>query len=146
MREKSCGAVIYKKEAQGYVYLIEHMSLGHISLPKGHMEKDETEEETALREIFEETGLRVILYPSFRQIISYAPYKDHPEIIKDVLFFLAETKQTEIPCDKHDNEVIFSEFLPFADAYQKLTYATDKTVLKKAAEFLKDMSLSEWMN
>ena len=57
--EKSCGAVVYKIRYGRVYFLVEHMKLGHISIPKGHMEGDETEEETAVREIREETSLEV---------------------------------------------------------------------------------------
>ena len=47
-REKSCGAVIFKKSEDGKIlYLIEKMGLGHNSMCKGHVEKDETEHQTA---------------------------------------------------------------------------------------------------
>ena len=51
--EQSYGAVVFK----GNKILIEHMVQGHISIPKGHVEGDETPSQTAIREIKEETGL-----------------------------------------------------------------------------------------
>lgn len=47
-------------------FLVEHMIQGHTSIPKGHVEGDETEEETAVREIREETGLKVKLDTAFQ--------------------------------------------------------------------------------
>ena len=44
--EKSCGAVVYTIEDGQLLFLAEHMRLGHISIPKGHVEGNETEEET----------------------------------------------------------------------------------------------------
>ena len=141
LKEKSCGAIVYKKTKNGYVYLIEHMSLGHVSLPKGHVNYHEKEEETAKREINEETGLNVRIDTSFKEIISYSPYVDQPEIIKDVIFFLGERIEDKSPIDLHDNEVNQSEFLSFEKAYDLLTYETDKNVLKKAAKYLNDPRL-----
>ena len=60
-REKSCGAVVYRMEERERQYLLEHMVQGHTSIPKGHVEGKETEEETAVREIREETNLKVKL-------------------------------------------------------------------------------------
>ena len=57
--EKSCGAVVYKIENGVLYFLTEHMVQGHLSIPKGHVEGNETEEETARREILEESGLQV---------------------------------------------------------------------------------------
>ncbi len=63
------------------------MTHGHISLPKGHVEANETEEETALREIKEEPNLDVELDTGFRHVVSYAPYEG---CVKDVVFFAAK--------------------------------------------------------
>ena len=54
-REKSCGCIIINKNK---VLLIKQTK-GHWGFPKGHVEKDETEIETAIREVKEETGLDV---------------------------------------------------------------------------------------
>ena len=59
--EKSCGAVLYQRRNGQLRYLIARSSSGHISFSKGHMEEDETEWETAVREIREETGIKVSL-------------------------------------------------------------------------------------
>ena len=58
--EKSCGAVVFRKEAGWNVLLIRHIKGRHISFPKGHVEQGETESKTAEREVFEETGLEVV--------------------------------------------------------------------------------------
>ena len=56
--EKSCGAVVLRKnQGRLQVLLIKHINGGHWAFPKGHVERGETEEQTALREIKEETGL-----------------------------------------------------------------------------------------
>ena len=55
--EKSCGAIVYTIENGEIKYLIVEEASGSHSFPKGHMENEETEEETALREIREETNL-----------------------------------------------------------------------------------------
>lgn len=53
LTEKSCGAVIYKKDGKFTHYLIVKYSAGHWSMVKGHVEKNETEKQTAIREIKE---------------------------------------------------------------------------------------------
>ena len=108
------------------------MVLGHISLPKGHIEKGETEEECAIREIKEETGLDVILDTSFRETISYSPAKD---VMKDVTFFTALINSDKIFPQKE--EVNHIEFLPYEEADKILTYQTDRDVLYKADKYLK---------
>lgn len=74
--EKSCGAVIYTVQNGTRFYLVEQMQKGHVSLCKGHVEKDETELQTAEREIREETGLDVEFVEGFRKTIAYSPGTD----------------------------------------------------------------------
>ena len=70
IREKSCGALVYrKKQDRLELLLIRHKNGGHWSFPKGHVETGETEPQTALREIKEETGLDVGLCEGFRQSV-----------------------------------------------------------------------------
>lgn len=88
INEKSCGAVVYRIGERGLFFLVEHMVQGHVSIPKGHVEGNETEEETAIREIREETGLEVRLDTVFRHDVYYSPGEG---IRKQVIFFAAET-------------------------------------------------------
>lgn len=61
-KEKSCGAVVYKIINDQRYYLVEKMNLGHASIPKGHVEPtDKNDEDTARREIKEETSLNVTI-------------------------------------------------------------------------------------
>lgn len=69
----SCGVIPYRMEQDGPRYLLCHQrGSGSWSFPKGHMEPQETEEETALRELKEETGLEAKLCPGFRTVQEYA--------------------------------------------------------------------------
>ncbi|MBQ9251414.1 MAG: NUDIX domain-containing protein [Clostridia bacterium] len=129
--EKSCGAVVYKLEGTSPLFLIEHMALGHTSIPKGHVEGNETEEETALREIREETNLEVDLDTGFRHTISYSPFEG---IHKDVVFFIARAK-TDLLINQ-ESEVSALEWLPFDDAVAAMTYDTDKETLQAARKYL----------
>lgn len=138
MREKSCGAVVYCRDAKGNIlYLVEHMNLGHTSLCKGHVEQGETEVQTAQREIAEETGLHPQIDAGFSHAIAYAPYKDRPEIMKDVIFFVGKVEAPEKCEDDHDSEVSSSEWLPFEKALESLTHESDKEVLKDANKYIK---------
>ena len=70
LHEKSCGAIVYRKShGNTEILLIKHVNSGHWSFPKGHVEGNETELETAQREIKEETGIDVILDPTFRETV-----------------------------------------------------------------------------
>lgn len=76
-----------KPENGREILLIRHVNGGHWAFPKGHMEGNETESETALREIREETGLTVTLDTGFRAVVTYSP---KPDVMKDVIYFAAE--------------------------------------------------------
>ena len=131
-QEKSCGAVVYKREKERVFFLIEHMALGHVSIPKGHVEEGETETQTALREIKEETNLDVSLDAGFRNVITYSPY---PGVIKDVVFFVAEAVSDELI--NQECEVSGLEWLSYEDAQKVLTFESDRDTLRKAREYLR---------
>jgi len=92
MREKSCGAIVYTYVNGERLYLVEQMLGGHWGVPKGHVEANENEKETALREIKEEVGLDVIIDCGFRTINTYSP-KDG--VIKEVVYFVAFSKSMD---------------------------------------------------
>ena len=90
LHEKSCGAIVYRKyHGNLEILLIKHVNSGHWSFPKGHVEAGETEVETALREIKEETGIDVIIDPTFRETVTYNPRKDSQKV---VVYFIAKAK------------------------------------------------------
>ena len=64
--EKSCGAVVYCQEENDIKYLLVCERSGFWVFPKGHMEEGESEHETALREVKEETGLDVMFVDDFQ--------------------------------------------------------------------------------
>ena len=74
--EKSCGAIVYTIENMEIKYLLVEEMSGFHSFPKGHMEGEETEEETALREITVEK-------PGFTKQVVYflAEYSDETPIV-----------------------------------------------------------------
>ena len=130
-REKSCGAVIFCGENTSRNYLILTSTLGHTTLCKGHVEGEETERQTALREIMEETALTVDFVDGFRQVITYSP---KPGVTKDVVFFLARLSGGVLTCQVE--EVADARFLPFGQALSALTHPSDRDVLEKAHAFL----------
>ncbi len=129
--EKSCGAVVYRFQNNQLFFLVEHMRLGHTSIPKGHVEGNETEAETAIREIREETNLEVRLDTVFRHEICYSPAKDTE---KQVIFFAAEAVTGNMK--NQECEVSALEWLPYEQAIRAVTYDSDKDVLNHAAVYL----------
>ncbi len=129
--EKSCGAVIFAEQDGKRLYLVELMKKGHYSICKGHVEGDETEHETACREIMEECSLEVEFVDGFRETVEYSPHKGR---WKTGVFFLARAKGTDVKAQ--EEEVREISWLPFEEAVVTLTYDSDRNTLRKAEAFL----------
>lgn len=129
--EKSCGAVIFREEKGCREYLLLRSVGGHVTLCKGHVEENETEHETAIREIREETALCVEFVENFREVITYSP---KPEVMKDVVFFLARMTGGTLTCQPE--EVADAWFAPVNEALGAMTHLSDREVLQKAEDFL----------
>lgn len=133
-KEKSCGAVVYKKEGNKNIYLaVKSIRDGHWGFAKGHVEKGESETDTATREIMEETNINANLLDGFRIEKHYSPYKN---VEKEVVFFIANSSKYNIKIQ--EEEIEDYKFAPFNEVYGVLTYESDKDVLKKVDEFLKE--------
>ena len=132
IKSKCCGSIIFRKDNGIKYLLVKHGEGGHWDFPKGHMEEGETEEETALREICEETGLKVEIIEGFKESISYFDNINKED--KTVVFFLSTTDSSEI---KHiTDDVVDSIWLSYEKALDKITFDSAKELLKKAEEFL----------
>lgn len=132
--EKSCGAIVYRRShGNTEILLIKHVNSGHWSFPKGHVEGTETEVETALREIKEETGIDVIIDPSFRETVSYFPRKDTQKI---VVYFIGKAKNFEFT--PQEEEIAQIKWVDIGHATAILTYENDKTIVNKARMAIKN--------
>ena len=134
--EKSCGIVLFHLDE---FLVIQHSTEsneveGHWDFSKGHVEDNESELETATRELQEETGIddfRII--DNFRQRITYNVHKNNSAIPKEVIFFLAESSTKSIKLSsEHQNYL----WLNFDLAHDRLTYSNAKEVLVKAKTYL----------
>ena len=126
MQEKSCGVIVFYNDK---VLLIKH-NLGHIGFPKVHVEGMETEEETAIREVKEETNCDVEIIPGFREIITYSPKKN---ITKDVIFFIGKPLNKELSPQLAEVQKV--DFVNYKEALNLLTYQDEKDLLKKALQY-----------
>ena len=110
--------------------LIRHLNGGHWAFPKGHVEKGETEEQTALREILEETGLAVELDNRYRQVVSYSPKKD---VVKNVVYFVA-TASSDAATVAQEEEISQIVWVDMHNAADYVSFDNDKKVLLGAIE------------
>ena len=105
--EESAGGIVYKKTEKGFRFLVLKWrnSQNHVlyTIPKGHIENNETPIEAALREISEETGLQQRFFEVIKFIkkISFSFTARHlegnPTVDKDVHVFLVKYTGTFNP-------------------------------------------------
>ena len=134
-KEKSCGAVVYRLEqGKTMLLLLRHRHGGHWSFPKGHVEENETEEQTAIREVMEETGVAIKLLENFRHSVEYQP---KPGVKKQVVYFLGQTMQLEFV--RQVEEISEIAWSPIDDAYKLVTFKNDRTLIIKAKERIKEL-------
>lgn len=126
--EKSCGAVIIK---ENNILLIEQKS-GFYGFPKGHMEEFESEKETAIREVKEETNLDIEIFSDLRFPLSYFQKSD---MTKEVVYFLAQPINEEVKIQ--ESELSGYEWVNIDEVENKLTFDNMKEIWKLIKEEIK---------
>lgn len=133
--EKSCGAVVFTVVADQIKYLLAQSLEGVYGFPKGHVEQGETETETALREVFEETHIHVTLLDGFRSVTEYA-LPNKANTMKQVVYFLGEYTDQEIIHQKE--ELLGACLATYDEAIKMLRFEDSKRILTEANAFLLD--------
>jgi len=132
--ETSCGAIVYLKRSSEILYLLLHYEAGHWDFVKGNVEVNETEKETVVRELREETGITSAQFvDEFREKIEYYYRRQGKTVHKEVIFYLMETN-TEIVTISFEH--VGSLWLNYNQALEKLTFKNAKSLLKQANGFL----------
>ena len=127
-RETSCGALVVRKNGESYdLVLLRHRFGGHWSFPKGHVEAGENEQQTALREVREETGLTIRIMEGFRESVEYFP---KPGVKKQVVYFLGEALTETLV--RQEEEISEVKWTPMAEADSQVTFANDKRLIRLA--------------
>ncbi len=135
--EVSCGAIVYTMDAGEPLYAITYTQRGVYGFPQGHMIYGETEQETALREIREETGLNVTLNERFRTFNEYdIGIKDGPDKLKKVIYFLAEFHD-QTPCPEDTREIHHIQMMRYDEALQVLQFESARRVLTEADQYIR---------
>ncbi len=130
--EKSCGAVVYRNIGGMTRYLlIKNRRSSNWSFPKGHVEDGETLKQTARREVWEETGIHLEIFPGF---MSKSQYTIQNKIQKTVHIFTGTTKDEQTKIQKEEIEDYI--WLPYESAHKYLKFENDKQILTEANEFL----------
>ena len=132
--EKSCGAVVFTKSGGALRYVLIQQKKGVWGFPKGHVEAGETEKETALREIYEETQLRPRILEGFRMTEEY-PVLKKENTDKLVVYFCAEYSDQEIVPEP--KELLAAALVSYEEAQVLLTSESRKRILQEADAFLR---------
>ncbi|WP_284638677.1 NUDIX hydrolase [Paenibacillus silviterrae] len=137
MREISAGGVVYRRfEGQLQIQMIQDR-YGKITLPKGKMETGETIEQTALREILEETGITGSIVQPLETITYQFTLSGVGLIDKEVHYFLVEATGGKLQAQVE--EIRGVEWLTPQDAWQQQMnagYGNNDSVLMKALQAL----------
>ena len=140
MRKKSCGAVVFRKNRE-IKYLLLHYEAGHWDYVKGEVEKGESERDTVVRELREETGITDARFiEGFREEISYFFKIGGRTVYKEVVFFLMETGTSDVVLSFEHTDC---EWLDYQKAMGRLTFETATNILRKAHTFLKEQKVIE---
>jgi 8-oxo-dGTP pyrophosphatase MutT (NUDIX family) len=135
--EFSAGGIVVKKENSQTLILVSQHSQHHgWVFPKGligdHI-KDEAKEDTAIREVEEETGAIGKIIKTLTPVEFYYDFEGE-KIKKTVYYFLMEYVGGDIT--KHDFEMENVQWLPKNEVADRLTYDSDKKVWSEAEQLL----------
>ncbi|MFX0032094.1 MAG: bis(5'-nucleosyl)-tetraphosphatase [Candidatus Hodarchaeota archaeon] len=136
--EHSIAAIVYSNNE----YLLLKYGLGHWEFVKGHKEANETDEETILRELKEETSITdAEIIKGFKEKYEYNFTFRNQKIHKLVSCYLIKSNTKKVKLSyEHDD----FKWLPFHKAIKQLTFNNSKKLLKKAETF-RTSSLSSFI-
>jgi bis(5'-nucleosidyl)-tetraphosphatase len=134
-KETSFGIIPLKLvEGEWHVLLISHSKGGFWSFPKGHAEPHEIPQESAVRELFEETGLHVVRYLSTHNLQENYQFSRHGQTIKKTVnYFIAEVDGV---LNLQVGEVNDAIWVKLAEAHNKLTFPESRFVCRRVQELI----------
>lgn len=132
-RHFAAGGVIIKREIAGLKVLLIKDSYGHWTWPKGHTEEGETPEETAVREISEETGLEKLKVLELLGKQEYYYTLGGKRIFKTVHVFLVEAAGDE-PLRVQAEEIEEARWFDPEEALDTIEYKGSRDLLEKGLD------------
>lgn len=134
IKEYCAGGIVYN---DGRVLTIKIASNKEIIFPKGHIWPEESHQDTAIREVFEETGYKTKIIAPLDSL-SYEFDKNDKHHEKIVYYYLMELLDKSVkPTPKREvGEDFVNLWLSTADALKLLTHQNSKDLLKKTLEII----------
>jgi 8-oxo-dGTP pyrophosphatase MutT (NUDIX family) len=137
--EVSAGGIVFRRTpGEPAKFLLIRDSYKNWGFPKGHLERDESPAQAALRETAEETGLdHLVLHGPIRVIDWHFRFRGR-HIHKYCHFFLFESAAGEV-CPQVDEGITACQWQPLPEALQVLSYDNARGVLKRAGEMVRTL-------
>jgi bis(5'-nucleosidyl)-tetraphosphatase len=139
--KKSVAIIVFRKEDDFKFLLLWKKNSGVYKeaweFPKGNVDKNETEMQTASRELKEETGLteKDVQFFEFHDKVSFFYRNEQQELVrKEVSFVMAKTLKSEMIISKEHDAYRWAGYL---EAFDLLSAKNNKEVLRKAHDFVK---------
>ncbi len=142
IREISSGGIVYRRH-RGVTEVALIRVRDRWCLPKGHVEEGEGVQETALREVREETGLEGTVVAKLGDITYWYTNRTKKDetirIFKRVYFCLIRYLKGDVR--RHDEEVEEACWFPIDEAIKKLSFQTERKTVRRAATLLREKAL-----
>ena len=138
IREFSFGGVVVRKDWDDRLEVVVIVPRGKrraLALPNGGANARETGEQTAAREVREETGLTTTVRSELGDV-TYWYRRGGRAVRKTVRFYLCD--YVEGSTDDHDHEVTEVLWMPVEEAMQQLTYPGERDMVERAARVMAD--------
>jgi 8-oxo-dGTP pyrophosphatase MutT (NUDIX family) len=141
--EVSSGGFVISKSDPNLVALMARFNRGgklEWCIPKGHLEQDETSEQAAIREVFEETGLEAQIIQHLGEV-NYQFIQDGAKISKTVHVYLMQQTGGELSFDKDPHkEASELEWVQVSELLARLSHGNEKRIAKLAIELIEARS------
>jgi len=130
-KETSAGGVVFRSTSDGPVFLLIRDSYRNWGFPKGHIEKDESSEEAALREVREETGLDNVAARGKIETIDWF-FRFRGKLIHKVCHFYLMESEAGKTKPQRDEGITACRWLPIEKARTVISYGNARGVLEHA--------------
>ncbi|MGQ0534555.1 MAG: bis(5'-nucleosyl)-tetraphosphatase [Methanobacteriota archaeon] len=143
VRERSAGAVVFRRAPLGPEYLLLESAAGSWGFPKGHVERGEGDVRAALREVEEETGIppaAVVVYFGFRDMNRYTFRRTDATVEKEVIMFLMESRMDKVRLSHEHTDFAW---LSFEDGRARIPFENARAVLDRAHVYVRRTLLKD---